>query len=275
MLLTAVAPPAFQWIALLVGAYLAAGLIATVILYCLGDRGLGAFDPHAGSPETGRASIGFRVLIFPGMIALWPCVLWRRLRATSNASLEFLERRSREARPLISRRHRINIVLLLIFLPPFYALALLPGRAAGPPLDAALLTTMDESTGLPVARALVVVDLENDFVPRLELELLAVREGGANLYLYTRSELEVLPPDTLLYWSAQNDVDPQATQDSSSAEMASAYLLGPLPAGPGRLPFPAAAEEPTAGRILGYSLAHQQILFRAKLRPVTASRAVQ
>ncbi|MEQ9366048.1 MAG: hypothetical protein RIF32_17525 [Leptospirales bacterium] len=267
---TAVAPPAFHWIIVLIGVYLAIGFLTAVFLYARGNRGLGAFDPHAMNDVDGRPTIGFRVLIFPGMVALWPFVLGRRSRSVRDANISFLDRRKSEWRPFISRHHRLNVLLLLIFLPPFYALALLLGRGGVPPVDSSPgpVTLAGHSTGVPLARASVARNLENDFVPRLELELLVIREGDGKLWLHTASALDLLPPDTLLYWSPST---PEAAGDSTERgakkEIAAAFLLGPLPPGPGRLALPPSTG--ADGRILGYSLAHRQVLFRVNLTSVT------
>lgn len=42
--------------------------------------GIGRIDRAA------RGACGFRVLLLPGLIALWPCVLWRWARAARVAS---------------------------------------------------------------------------------------------------------------------------------------------------------------------------------------------
>lgn len=248
----------------LIGLYFIIGVITAGALIMLGNRGLGAFDPHALRDAEGKATIGFRILIFPGMVALWPLLLRRRMQ--SDAS----RRESREAPPHIDRRHRLSFILLLVFLPPLFVLALLQGRTAGPPLDTLAgieAQTQQQTTGsgVPLARATVATDLENAFVPRLELDLLIVREAatGGRLWLHTRSALELLPPDTLLYWTPHTN---SADSASDASEISEAYLLGALPPGSGRLELP---ENATAGRILGYSLAHQKILFRAEPRAVT------
>jgi hypothetical protein len=69
--------PVAQAILALVGAYAAIGLLfgAAFVL-----RGAGAVDPGArGAPW------GFRALIFPGSVALWPILLRLWLRARRGA----------------------------------------------------------------------------------------------------------------------------------------------------------------------------------------------
>lgn len=271
MPLTALAPPAFVLFMILVGLYLVIGLLITIFLFVTGNRGLGAFDPHALRNEEGKSTIGFRVFIFPGLVALWPLVLWRRYQFQRDESENFLDRRKREWRPQISRRHRISIFFLLILLPPLYALALILGRTDGPPLDASILTAdPGESTGVPLARASVATDLDNDFVDHIKLELLVLRERGSDtVWLHTTPGHDPLPPDTLLYWLPLANGNDDASDANMTTIPELARLLGPLPAGPGRLALPAIADPTGAGRIIGYSLAHQKILFRSTLLPVT------
>ena len=39
-------------------------------------------------PEAREGSVGFRVLIFPATVALWPVLLWRSARGQSAAPTE-------------------------------------------------------------------------------------------------------------------------------------------------------------------------------------------
>ncbi len=55
-----------------VGAYLAVGLLFAVPFVV---AGAGRIDPAAR-----KGTIGFRLLILPGSIALWPVLAWRWLR---------------------------------------------------------------------------------------------------------------------------------------------------------------------------------------------------
>ncbi|NNF03078.1 MAG: hypothetical protein HKN17_01320 [Rhodothermales bacterium] len=57
------------WVA---GAYLAAGAVTAVVALV---RGLGRIDPDAR-----EATRGFRLIVFPGLVLLWPVVV-RRLRS--------------------------------------------------------------------------------------------------------------------------------------------------------------------------------------------------
>jgi hypothetical protein len=55
------------------GAYLAAGVLFAVIFIA---RGMGRVDPVAQ-----HASWGFRLIVMPGVAALWPLLLARWVRA--------------------------------------------------------------------------------------------------------------------------------------------------------------------------------------------------
>ena len=62
----------FAWV---LQVYLAIGLIAATALLV---RGLGRLDPAADG-----ASLGFRAIVFPGLVALWPLLVRRWLSGTS------------------------------------------------------------------------------------------------------------------------------------------------------------------------------------------------
>jgi hypothetical protein len=60
-----------HWIVVVFEVYLLAGVLFAVPFV---SRGVGKLDPRASG-----AGAGFRVLIFPGVVALWPLVLHRWL----------------------------------------------------------------------------------------------------------------------------------------------------------------------------------------------------
>lgn len=68
-------PAAANFILLLAGLYTGAGLLVGVWLVAFG---LGRLDPAARG--TG---LGVRLIILPGVVALWPLMLQRALRARS------------------------------------------------------------------------------------------------------------------------------------------------------------------------------------------------
>lgn len=60
---------------ILLGIYFAVGVVSAVPFVWFGVKRI---DPHAA-----HGSWGFRLLIFPGAVALWPLLLNRRLRGMS------------------------------------------------------------------------------------------------------------------------------------------------------------------------------------------------
>lgn len=60
---------------IVLGIYLACGFAFAIPFVFVGVKQI---DPHAA-----QGSWGFRVMILPGMMALWPLLLRRRLRGTS------------------------------------------------------------------------------------------------------------------------------------------------------------------------------------------------
>jgi len=67
-----------RWLLLLVGAYAAAGVLFAVPFLFLGIRRV---DPAAHG-----AGWGFRILILPGLVALWPVMARRWARALRSRS---------------------------------------------------------------------------------------------------------------------------------------------------------------------------------------------
>jgi len=62
----------------LVGVY---GLIGILVALAFLWRGVGRLDPAAAG-----GSFGFRLMILPGTVALWPVLLWRWLATTRGRS---------------------------------------------------------------------------------------------------------------------------------------------------------------------------------------------
>lgn len=61
-----------EWLVRIAGLYALAGVVFAIPFVF---RGAGVLDPLAR-----RGSIGFRILIFPGSVALWPLLLRRWVR---------------------------------------------------------------------------------------------------------------------------------------------------------------------------------------------------
>ena len=81
------APEIASWLVLLTGAYLAAGaLFAVPFAFRLVNR----MDPVAA-----RGTWPFRLLILPGAVLLWPCLLVRLLRGVRAPPIEQTAHRRR------------------------------------------------------------------------------------------------------------------------------------------------------------------------------------
>lgn len=65
--------PAAQWFVYALAAYGAAGLVFAALFVTLGV--------HKVDPVADQAPFGFRLIIFPGVAALWPLMLGRWVRA--------------------------------------------------------------------------------------------------------------------------------------------------------------------------------------------------
>jgi len=68
------------WLVRFLGLYLLVGVFFAIPFVI---RGVGKIDPNAR-----EGTRGFRVLITPGVIALWPLLLWRRLRGIQEPPAE-------------------------------------------------------------------------------------------------------------------------------------------------------------------------------------------
>jgi hypothetical protein len=69
-----------SWIVTLAGAYLVVGLVIAAMLVW---RGLGRLDPVAA-----HGTWGFRLLVLPGVVALWPLLLSRWVRGLGQPPVE-------------------------------------------------------------------------------------------------------------------------------------------------------------------------------------------
>ena len=152
----------------LAGVYAALGVAALIPLQF---RGLGTFDHGAvGAPFL------FRLLVTPGLVALWPVVLLRWRAAARGAHLERDPDRPLPARTL-RRLHGAAIRLLAVFLPVIMAVAILsrtPGPAAAsapyaempPPYETVAQERANAFDGLPI-----VVRVREDGAGHAQVEL--------------------------------------------------------------------------------------------------------
>ena len=104
----------FSILVMMTGFYLLAGLVVAVVFF---TRWLRTFDPAA---VTG--SRGFRVLVTPGIIALWPLILIKVFGQKSAPDATEAE--------ALRRNHRIAFILIAILGTLLFA-ATLASRAPG------------------------------------------------------------------------------------------------------------------------------------------------
>jgi hypothetical protein len=98
----------FSTLLTLAAAYLLAGMVVAVLFF---TRWLETFDPAAVA-----GSRGFRVLVTPGIIALWPLILIKVLGKKSAADAGGAE--------ALRRNHRIAFILIAILGTLLFAAAL-------------------------------------------------------------------------------------------------------------------------------------------------------
>ncbi|MEO8377095.1 MAG: hypothetical protein ABI579_05430 [Candidatus Sumerlaeota bacterium] len=96
---------------LVIVAYLCVGVVVSVYLH---TTRLVVIDPAAKD-----AGFFFRLIITPGLIALWPLMLLRSRRANPPGTEQFLAARQ------LRTRHRVFIMLLSIVIPVLLAVAIL------------------------------------------------------------------------------------------------------------------------------------------------------
>ena len=70
--------PVAEWLVNLLGAYAAFGLLFAAVFV---TWGIGRIDPAAKG-----SGIGFRLIVLPGVVALWPLLLKRWIRARGPAA---------------------------------------------------------------------------------------------------------------------------------------------------------------------------------------------
>jgi hypothetical protein len=222
---------AVRFAGILVAVYAGLGLCVAVALHAGGLRRI--------DPATRGAGLFFRLLITPGIVALWPLLATRWRRAAAGAPLRHGVHRPVSAAGL-RRLHRGTVLALVVVVPLSAA--------------AALILRPGEPRVVTDTRRLV---LQPDPLPRViatheqpfgELPLrLVVRAGAASrqIELVIDEDLEI--PNLLLYW----------TEDE--AEFArSAVFLGAV-WGPGVRRFDLDPRSATAeGSLVLYSLAWQE-----------------
>ena len=212
------------------GLYLALGLVSTAVVHVTGLRRIDAAVNGAGWL--------FRLLITPGLIALWPVLLSKQWRAAQGE-----DPAGRADRPISPRglrgAHRILATCLLVLLPLAVAMGLL-ARPEPPPGNAVVAPRRALPERLPqvLMEASVSVGAAEG-----TWRLLGDKSGRAQVEL--RLDRDVALPSLALYW---------APADGPGLP-AGAVFLGSV-WGPGLFRFP--VEEQKGGVFIVYSLAHRE-----------------
>lgn len=119
------------------GVYLVLGVIAAIPLQV---RGLARLDPAARG-----ATVGFRLLITPGILALWPLLVirWHELRGTANQPPEPSRVTGSDFPRRLRARHGLAWKGLAVAVPLLIGMALLdrPAELPAPPLPVFSRTT--------------------------------------------------------------------------------------------------------------------------------------
>ncbi len=211
---------------LALGVYLALGLVAAVALHLGGLRRV--------DPATEVAGLGFRLLITPGLVVLWPMMVARWRRAVTDVSGG-----GRPADPVALRRRHLRLVRVLAVVVPALAAAGLLARPAAPGPDPAARTTVPEPAALP--HVLLV-----DQAPFTGLPVTASIRGDASgalqLELVADRDLEI--PGLLGFWRS----GPEGPGDS---------FLGAV-WGPGVRRFDLPSEAAGGGEVALFSTGHRE-----------------
>ncbi len=211
---------------LALGAYLAVGFAMALALH-LG--GLLRIDP-----ATGGAGLGFRLLITPGLVALWPLMVARWRRAAAGASGG-----NRPADTVVLRRRHLRIVSALFVVVPVLAAVGLFARPATPGLDPAARATVPEPAALPELRLVSSAPFAG--LP-VEAAIRGDTSGALQLELVVARDLEI--PGLLGFWRA-----PGSAQG--------AVFLGAV-WGPGTRRYELPPEAAGDGEVTLYSTGHRE-----------------
>jgi len=238
------------------GIHLALGTLAAAALHL---RGLAVIDP-----STVGARPGFRILVTPGLIALWPLLILRWSRVHRGPDPEPLTSLPGPDHPIGPRRLRrwqaVSFPALLLFALLGAGVALSgrtepwdppPTGRAGEPLPLAGFEDALSVRGV----------LATDAAP-VSLALLGGEQEVVATELRVAGPLGI--PSLALYWSPQR---PPAGADSPGRE---GLFVGRVPSRPGthRLPPPLAARSGGGAWIL-YSIAQGELV--AILTPTTGA----
>lgn len=234
-----------------VAVYLAFGLLFALVCHVFGLSKIDAGVKGAGP--------WFRLLVTPGLVALWPWVLilWRRGVQGENED-------DNVERPVSPRRlraaHRRLVVLVLAVIPLLAALAVVLRPSAAAPTEA---ERASERRFQNEPRGEILAQLETPFrYQPVQLHLRGEGTRVSQLELVVAEDLEL--PAVALYWTAE------PPQPVGSTEMPpGAVYLGPV-YGPAELRYrPPNGDQ---GTLWLYSLGHGKTLGLHVLGDVTLAR---
>jgi hypothetical protein len=231
-----------------VGVYLAFGLLFALVCHIFG---LSKLDPAVVG-----AGPWFRLLVTPGMVALWPWVLilWRRAARDEKVSVD-------AERPVPPRQlraaHRRLVVIVLAAVPLLTVLAVVFRPSEPVPTEAERASERRFQDG---PRGEILAQLETPFrYQPVQLHLRGEGSRVSQLELVVTKDLEL--PAVALYWTAT----PPQPVGSTEMPPGAAYL-GPV-YGPGELRYrPPNGDQ---GTLWLYSLGHGKTLGLHVLGDVT------
>ncbi len=226
---------------LVLGVYLALGMIAATTLHLGGLRSI--------DPATSGTGISFRILITPGLIALWPILIlrWRAARGGAVPPLD-------QDRPVGPRQIRRGQSLLLRSVAGVAALGFVLAMASRPPLSGRGDDLPLPADPPPIAG---VASELGDLFGDLEIGGVLRRDAGGKRQLELSVARDLLIPTLALYWS------PAGSHDESGLG-SGAILIGTV-WGPGirRYPLPTAVSGD--GELVLFSIARGEVIDTAKI----------
>lgn len=227
-----------------IGLYLALGVGTAVAIHLAGLR---VIDPATAEGATW----GFRLLITPGLLALWPLMLvrWRAAAAGRRITAEADAPVTAAA---LRRRHRWLATALLVLVPGLLLVAIV-ARPEVPVADSTVRGVLPEPAPLPTVAAVqpqAFADLP------IAISLRTDGDGALQLELTSSADLEI--PSVVAFWS------PHALADDPQAAVFLGAVWGP---GIRRLGLPGAAVD--GGVVTLYSLGWRTIVGETAVGAVT------
>lgn len=238
----AVTPLANALVACL-AAYAAVGVVFAVPFVL---RGVDRIDPAAPG-----STWGFRLVIAPGVVALWPLL-----------AQALAEGRTATVTAALRARHRRVVTLLAVVVPPLFLAGLALRR---PPPDAGPDRAADQAAIRVEPAGGLLVEARWDGAESadwLRAAVVASTQSVSGLAARVDAGVGDLPPDLLVLWSPAG---------AASGSLDGALLLGPLAPGERRaFELPAAARD--GGRLVVHSLARRETVAQAALDPLDPAR---